>query len=90
MRQHRTRVWAMDLVSAEKTVASWKAGGARSPAAAHTRTRRHDLRRDGRGQASPTSNAIVALEPKTLKQKAQAVIPDANVERIADCVLAQG
>jgi hypothetical protein len=71
-------VWGIDLVKAEKPVTSWKAGGARIVGAP-------TLGRDGTihvataaGKTS-LSNSIVALEPKTLKQKAQVVIPDANV-----------
>jgi outer membrane protein assembly factor BamB len=64
-------VWAVDLVSADKKVTAWNAGGATIVGGAGP-----TLGRDGTiyvataDGSSPLSSSIVALEPKTLKQKA--------------------
>lgn len=64
-------VWAVDLISPDKKVTSWSAGGATIAGSAGP-----TLGRDGTiyvattDGLAPASNAIVALEPKTLKQKA--------------------
>jgi outer membrane protein assembly factor BamB len=64
-------VWAVDLISPKKEVVSWEArgatiGGNAGPAFGRDGTI-YVATRDG---SSPLSNSVVALEPKTLKQKA--------------------
>ena len=72
-------VWGMDLASPQKTVVAFKAGGA-SIAGASGPT----LGRDGSVYVATTdgssslSNAVVALEPKTLKLKASATVTKAD------------
>ena len=64
-------VWAVDLISPKKEVVSWEARGAAIAGSAGPA-----FGRDGtiyvatREGSSPLSNSVVALEPKTLKQKA--------------------
>jgi outer membrane protein assembly factor BamB len=64
-------VWAVDLISPKKDVVSWEARGATiagsgGPAFGRDGTI-YVATTDG---SSPLSNSVVALEPKTLKQKA--------------------
>jgi outer membrane protein assembly factor BamB len=64
-------VWAVDLISPKKEVVSWEARGATIAGSAGPAFGRdgtiYVATRDG---SSPLSNSVVALEPKTLKQKA--------------------
>ena len=64
-------VWAADLISPKKEVVSWEARGATIAGSAGPAFGRdgtiYVATRDG---SSPLSNSVVALEPKTLKQKA--------------------
>ena len=64
-------VWAVDLISPKKDVVSWEARGATIAGSAGPAFGRdgtiYVATRDGN---SPLSNSVVALEPKTLKQKA--------------------
>ena len=72
-------VWAMDLASPQKTVVAFKAGGATIAGAAGP-----TLGRDGTvyvattAGSSPMSNAVIALEPKTLKLKGSVTVPKAD------------
>ena len=71
-------VWAMDLASPKKTVTAFQAKGAGIAGSAGPA-----LGRDGTvyvatgGGTSPLSNALIALEPRTLKVKGTAVVPNA-------------
>jgi hypothetical protein len=71
-------VWALDLASPQKTVVAFKAGGATIAGAAGP-----TLGRDGTvyvattDGSSPMSNAVIALEPKTLKLKGSVTVPKA-------------
>jgi len=72
-------VWTIDLISPDKKVTSWNAGGATIAGTAGP-----TLGRDGTiyvattDGTAPGSNTIVALEPKTLKQKAVFTRPKAD------------
>ena len=72
-------VWAMDLGSPQKTVVAFNAGGATIAGTASP-----TLGRDGTvyvattAGSTPMSNAVIALEPKTLKLKASVTVPKAD------------
>jgi outer membrane protein assembly factor BamB len=72
-------VWAMDLASPQKTVTAFQAQGAIIAGTAGPA-----FGRDGSvyivttGGESPLSNAVVALEPKTLTLKGSVTVPRAN------------
>lgn len=72
-------VWAMELGSDRKAVASFEAKGATIAGSAGP-----SLGRDGTvyltttGGSSTLSNAMIALEPRTLKLKASATVPTAD------------
>ncbi|MEO8074886.1 MAG: PQQ-binding-like beta-propeller repeat protein [Acidobacteriota bacterium] len=72
-------IWAVDLIAADKNVTSWSANGATIAGSAGPA-----LGRDGTLYVATTdgagslSNAVVALEPKTLKQKSVFIGPKAD------------
>jgi outer membrane protein assembly factor BamB len=72
-------VWAMDLGSAQKTVSAFPLNGGTIAGTAGTA-----LGRDGTVYIATTdgsaamSNAVIALEPKTLKLRGSAVVPKAD------------
>ena len=72
-------VWAMDLGSPQKTVSAFQAKGATIAGSAGP-----TLGRDGTVYVATTdgksemSNALLALEPRTLKLKASAMVPNAK------------
>ena len=64
-------VWAVDLINPKKDVVSWDARGATIAGSAGLAFGRDGTIYVATGEgSSPVSNSIVALEPKTLKQKA--------------------
>jgi outer membrane protein assembly factor BamB len=81
-------VWAVDLVSPKKEVVKWEARGATIAGSMGP-----TLGRDGTiyvattDGSSPLSNSIVALEPKTLKQKA--ALTQAKADFVASPILFQ-
>jgi outer membrane protein assembly factor BamB len=72
-------VWAMDLASPQKTVTAFEVKGATIAGSAGPAFGRdgsvYVATTDGK---SPLSNAVIALEPKTLKLKGSVAVPGAN------------
>jgi hypothetical protein len=75
-------MWAMDLASPDKTIASWKTdggniAGSAGPSIGSDGTIYVAIG-DSSGASSPYANSIVSLEPKTLKQRDYFTQPKAD------------